>query len=86
MTRAGRPGDVDVSLQEALAAVREMDNHTFDKSHTLRVYRIDELDRLATVPEDYTQPERAQFDEKVRAVRASCISADEPLFCPAAAL
>lgn len=55
------------ALQEAVAAVREMDNHTFDKSHTLRVYRIDELDRLASVPEEYTQPEKAQFDEQVHA-------------------
>jgi translation initiation factor 3 subunit B len=49
--------------QEAMAACREMDHFPFDKSHTLRVYRIDELDRLTTVPEEYTQPEKAKLDE-----------------------
>jgi hypothetical protein len=42
-----------------------MDKHQFDKTHQLRVYPIDELDRLEKVPEEYSEPERAAFDEKV---------------------
>jgi hypothetical protein len=48
-----------------------MDKHPFDKVHTLNVYRVDELDRLEKVPEEYKQPERAAFDEKVRSAPAT---------------
>lgn len=53
-------------LQEAQRAAQEMNGFQFDKAHKLKVYSIDELDRLAKVPEEYQAPERATFDEQVR--------------------
>jgi hypothetical protein len=56
-----------LGVQEAAKAVKEMDNHKLDKMHVLRCYRVDDLDRLRNVPDEYVQPEKAVFDEGVRA-------------------
>ena len=55
-----------VVVQEATKAVSEMDNHKLDKMHLVRCYRVDELDRLRNVPEEYVQPEKSEFDKQVR--------------------
>lgn len=63
-------------MQEAQRAIQEMHGFQFDKAHKLNVYSIDELDRLAKVPEDYQAPERATFDEQVR--RSASMAALRP--------
>lgn len=58
-------------VQEAAKALREMDNHRLDKLHLVRCYRVDDLDRLRNVPEEYTQPDKSTFDEEVRHITES---------------
>lgn len=52
-------------MQEAAKAVKEMDKYRLDKAHLVRVYLVDDLDRLAQVPIDYLEPPTASFDVEV---------------------
>lgn len=52
-------------VQEAMKAVKEMDKYRLDKAHLVRVYLVDDLDRLAQVPIGYQEPATASFDVEV---------------------
>lgn len=53
-------------MQEAAKAVKEMDQFRLDKSHLIRVYLVDDLDRLSQVPLEYNAPPIHSFDAEVR--------------------
>lgn len=52
-------------MQEAAKAVKEMDKYRLDKSHLVRVYLVDDLDRLEQVPLEYQEPPTVAFDAEV---------------------
>lgn len=52
-------------LQEAFKAVKEMDGYRLDKSHLIRAFLLDDLDRLDQVPSQYSTPPTAPFDAEV---------------------
>jgi hypothetical protein len=52
-------------VQEAVAAQAAVDHFKFDKSHVLRTYLVDTLDKLAATPEEYSAPAAQPFDEQV---------------------
>ena len=43
-----------------------MDKHHFDKTHTLRVFSIDDLDKIQKISVEYVEPNRTAYDEEVR--------------------
>lgn len=56
---------IAVWLQEASKAVKEMDGHKLDKSHLVRAFLVDDLDRLEHVSDDYHIPPAVPFDTEV---------------------
>lgn len=54
------------SPQEALQSVQHLNKHKLDKNHVLTVNQLDDVDRLAQVPETYEPPELKPFDAQVR--------------------
>ena len=53
-------------------AIEELQNFKLDKNHTFLVNSVDDLDRLANVPDAYSQPETKPFEAQVSQVHVSC--------------
>lgn len=55
--------------------MQHLNKHKLDKNHVLTVNQLDDVDRLAQVPETYEPPELKPFDAQVRCCStvASCL-------------
>jgi len=53
------------SPEEALAAVKSVNNYKLDKSHTLKVNLFTDFEKYKDIPEDWKEPERRPFPQNV---------------------
>ena len=49
----------------ATEAIKLLDNHKMDKTHTLRVNSLNDFDKLKDMDDNWVQPEKQAFDKKV---------------------
>ena len=52
--------------EQAAAAIKSKDGHPLDKLHKLRVNRFTDVEKYATAPDEYVEPEIEPYVQKVQ--------------------